>query len=162
MGALEEVRDLAEAVARRRSLLLWDVEMAGQPGGAVVRVYVDGEDGVDLDTVAEVSEELSRGLDLNDPIKGRYILEVSSPGIERTLRTPQHFALSVNQKAVLKTKDRLIGASHRVEGRIASTTEDAIKLDVDGEVVDVPFEQVRSARTIYEWNGSGRKERGSA
>src|SRR6266480_2493966 len=79
MAALEEVKDLAEAVARRRRLKLWDVEMAGQPGRSVVRVYIDGDDGVDLDTVAEVSDEISRGLDLRDPIPGRYTLEVSTP-----------------------------------------------------------------------------------
>ena len=55
--------------------------MGGQPGRSVLRVFVDGENGgVDLDTVAEVSEEISRALDLRDPIPGRYTLEVSSPG----------------------------------------------------------------------------------
>ena len=104
MGALEEVRDLAEAVARRRSLLLWDVEMGGQPGRAVVRVFVDSEKGgVDLDTVAEVSEEISRGLDLKDPIGGRYTLEVSSPGLERPLRRPEHFQRFVGTTVAVRT-----------------------------------------------------------
>ena len=91
MGALEEVRDLAEAVARRHSVTLWDVEVGGRPGRMIVRIFVDKEGGVDLDEVALVSEEISRGLDLRDPIPGRYTLEVSSPGLERSLRSAQHF-----------------------------------------------------------------------
>src|SRR5688500_7091037 len=111
MGALEEVRDLAESVARRRSLRLWDAEMGGQPGRTTVRVFVDGDDGVDLDTVAEVSEEISRGLDLRDPIEGRYTLEVSSPGLERSLKSPAHWQVSVGKKVTVKTKDKVVGDS---------------------------------------------------
>ncbi len=151
MGALEEVRDLAEAVARRRSLRLWDIEVAGQPGRSVVRVYVDGENGVDLDTVAEVSEEISRGLDLRDPIPGRYTLEVSSPGLERTLRSPRHFELCVGQKVVMKTTERLVGGSHRLEGTIATATPEVVKLDLDSDEVEVAYDQIKSARTVFEW-----------
>jgi ribosome maturation factor RimP len=151
MGALEEVRDLAEAITRRRSLRLWDIEMGGSPGRSVVRVYVDADDGVDLDTVAEVSEEISRGLDLRDPIDGRYTLEVSSPGLERTLRSPEHFALSVGRTVIVKTVEPLVGGSHRVEGRIAGTTDEGLRLAVEGSEITVPFERIRSARTVFEW-----------
>lgn len=152
MGALEEVRDLAEAVTRRRSLLLWDVEMGGQPGRSVVRVYVDADGGVDLETVAEVSEEISRGLDLKDPIGGRYTLEVSSPGLERNLKSPWHFELSVGKRVIVKTKERLVGQSHRVEGVITAADPAAVTLELPSEAVDVPYEAIKSARTVFEWN----------
>lgn len=152
MGALEEVRDLAEAVAKRRSLLLWDVEMAGQPGRNVVRVFVDADGGVDLETVAEVSEEISRGLDLRDPIGGRYTLEVSSPGIERNLKYPLHFELSIGKKVVMKTKERLVGDSHRLEGVIASAEDSGVRLELASEAVEVPYDAIKSARTVFEWN----------
>ena len=153
MGALEEVRDLAEAITQRRSLLLWDVEMGGQPGRAVVRVYVDSEKGgVDLDTVAQISEEISRGLDMRDPIAGRYTLEVSSPGLERTLSSPTHFGLCVGRKVVVKTKQRMFGDSHRVEGVISSAGPQAVTLEVNAGAVDVPYEEIKSARTVFEWN----------
>ena len=126
MGTLDEVRDLAEAVTRRRRLRLWDVEMGGQPGRSVVRVYVDSDDGVDLDTVAEVSEELSRALDLRDPIAGRYILEVSSPGLERTLRNPEHFALSVGKKVMVKTRE----VQYPSIGRGTTTHSNSARLDL--------------------------------
>jgi ribosome maturation factor RimP len=152
MGALEEVRDLAEAVVSRRSLRLWDVEVAGQPGRLVVRVFVDGDEGVDLDTVAQVSEEISRGLDLKDPIGGRYTLEVSSPGLERTLRLPSHFELSVGRKVILKTVDRVVGGSHRIEGVIRSATPDEVELETGQGELKLPYDSIRSARTVFEWN----------
>ncbi|MFN2588583.1 MAG: ribosome maturation factor RimP [Actinomycetota bacterium] len=154
MGAIEEVRDLAEAVARRRSLRLWDVEMGGQPGRAIVRVFVDGDEGVDLDTVAEVSEEISRGLDLRDPIQGRYTLEVSSPGLERSLKQPAHWRSSVGRKVTVKTTEKLVGDSHRVDGTVESASDDAVVVAVDGreDRVEIPLDAVRSARTVFEWN----------
>lgn len=154
MGALEEVRDLAEAVARRRSLRLWDVEVGGRPGQAIVRVFVDGDDGVDLDTVAEVSEEISRGLDLRDPIPGRYTLEVSSPGLERTLKEPDHWRASVGKRVVVKTKEKLVGDSHRLDATVDATTDEAVVLRTrdDGGTVELPFEAIRSARTVFEWD----------
>ena len=152
MGALEQVKDLATAVVERRSLRLWDVELGGSPGRAVVRVFVDSERGVDLDTVAEVSEEISRGLDLRDPIPGRYTLEVSSPGLERTLRLPEHFALSVGRDVVVKTKEVEVGNSHRVEGRLESVGDEAVVLATDTGRVEIPFGAVKSARTRFEWS----------
>ena len=151
MSALDEVRDLAESVARRRSIRLWDVEMTGQPGRAIVRVMVDADGGIDLDTVAEVSEEISRGLDLRDPLSGRYTLEVSSPGLERSLRYAEHFKLSVGEKVTLKTRDRLVGDSNRLDGIIAGADEAAVHVDLGKEQVDVPYEQIKTARTVFEW-----------
>jgi ribosome maturation factor RimP len=151
VGALDEVRDLAEAVARRRSLRLWDVEMGGRPGRQVVKVFVDADGGIDLDTVAEVSEELSRGLDLKDPIPGRYTLEVSSPGLERTLRSPEHFELSVGTKVVVKTREPIVGSTHRIEGVLEGARTDGVTIDLGREQVDVPYDAIKSARTVFEW-----------
>lgn len=152
VSALDEVRDLAEAVARRRSLKLWDVEFGGRPGNSVVKVFVDSERGVDLDTVAEISEEISRGLDLKDPIPGRYTLEVSSPGLERSLRTPEHFARSVGDTVIVKTIEVLVGSSHRIDGTIAGAAEEAVRIKVgDGSEVEVPYASIKAARTVFEW-----------
>lgn len=155
MGALEEVKDLAEAVTRRRSLRLWDVEMGGQPGRAIVRVFVDADGGIDLDTVAAVSEEISRGLDLRDPIAGRYMLEVSTPGLERNLKSAEHFKLSVGQPVVVKTTTKLVDDGHRIEGTLAEAGERTARIARGEETVEVPYDQIKSARTVFEW-GTGR------
>ena len=152
MSALDEVSNLAEAVARRRSLRLWDVEMGGRPGQAVVRVFIDSDNGVDLDTVADVSEELSRGLDLRDPIPGRYTLEVSTPGLERNLKSPDHFRLSVGREVVVKTTQPLVGNSNRIEGVISAALENELRLGLEGgEELAVPYDSIKSARTVFEW-----------
>jgi len=157
MGALEEVADLAEAVTRRRSLTLWDIEMAGQPGRQIVRVFVEGVDGrVDLDTVAEVSEEISRALDLKDPIAGRYTLEVSSPGLERSLKRPEHFAASVGRDVVVKTTEKLRGDSHRIEGTITGVEDHAVELQVEHDVITIRLDQIKSARTVFEWEKASK------
>jgi ribosome maturation factor RimP len=158
VGALEEVSDLARAVADRRRLRLWDVELGGSARSSVVRVFVDSDEGVDLDTIAAVSEEISRGLDLRDPIPSRYTLEVSSPGLERALKQPQHFAACVGRRVVVKTRERLAGDSHRLDGVIVGADDDAVRVDLDGgdhddhEVVTVPYDEIRSARTVFEWH----------
>lgn len=160
MGALDEVRDLAGAVARRRSLILWDVEMAGAPGRAVVRVYVDADGGIDLDTVADVSEEISRGLDLRDPIAGRYTLEVSSPGLERSLRSPEHWRLSVGRKVVVKTTEPLFPNGHRAEGVVREAGDERVVLKTADGNFQLPYDVIKSARTVFEWSGANGKENG--
>jgi ribosome maturation factor RimP len=152
MGALEQVRDLAEAVTSRRALRLWDVQLGGTGGRTtLVRIFVDSDEGVDLDTVAEVSEEISRGLDLHDPIPGRYTLEVSSPGLERNLKRPEHYVLSRGRKITLKTKERLVGDSHLIEGVIVEADDTGVRLDGPEGPVNVSYESIKSARTVFEW-----------
>ncbi len=151
MDVLEEVSDLATSVVRRRSLRLWDVEMGGSKGRRIVRVYVDGDDVVDLDTVAEVADEISRGLDLRDPIEGRYTLEVSSPGLERSLKRPEHFAASVGKQVMVKTKNKIQDEGHRIDGTVVEAGDVAVSLQTANDVVDVPYDEVKSARTVFEW-----------
>ena len=152
MAALDEVRDLAQAVTRRRSLVLWDVEHVGGPGRSILRIYVDGPDGVDLDTVAEVSEEISRALDLHDPLPGRYTLEVSTPGLERTLKAPAHFAACRGRKVVVKTKSPVVEGTHRIDGTLAEVADDHVTVATDEREVRVGYGDIKSARTVFEWS----------
>jgi ribosome maturation factor RimP len=116
-----------------------------------MRVFVDSDDGVDLETIAEVSEELSRGLDLKDPISGRYTLEVSSPGLERTLKVPEHFSLSVGRDVVVKTTKPLVPEGHRIEGVIAAATPADATIRTPAGDVRVPYDLIKQARTVFEW-----------
>ena len=152
MGALEEVSTLAAAVAERRSLTLWDIQVSGRPGQAIVRVFVDAAGGVDLDTVADMAQELSRGLDLHDPIPGRYTLEVSSPGLERNLSRPEHFQLSTGSKVVIKTSSKLVPEGHRVEGEIVAANREGVRIERGHGAVEVPYDEIKSARTVFEWS----------
>ena len=91
MAVVDRVRGVVLPLLSERSLDLYDIEMSGP----VLRVVIDAGDPLDLDVLSDVTRAVSRALDEADPISGRYTLEVTSPGLERTLRTPRHFAGAV-------------------------------------------------------------------
>src|SRR5687768_15563481 len=98
MGIAERVRDIVEPLLAARDLELYDLEHAG----GKLNVVVDRPGGVDLEALSEATRVVSRALDDHDPIPGHYTLEVSSPGLERVLRTPTHFERAVG--STLKVK----------------------------------------------------------
>ena len=122
----------------------------GGTGRSVLRVTIDREDGVDLDAVAEVSERISRRLDLEDFGAGRYDLEVSSPGIERPLRTPAQFRRVRGEQVKVKTTEEVAGA-HVHTGTLVDATTTASPSTVDGAPVRLPLSSVASARTVADW-----------
>jgi ribosome maturation factor RimP len=147
-GTVEElVRPVVEAVG----LSLWDVNLRKEAGRLVLRVTVDREGGVDLETIAETSERVSRRLDLEGYSEGRpYSLEVSSPGLERPLREPRHFERSVGQKVRVKTEAPVEGRKVH-EGALVSADAEAIVIASEGGELRVPYADVASARTVFEW-----------
>ena len=95
MSTVERVRDVVEPILAARSLELYDIELAG----GAVRVVVETSD---LEAIAQLTRAISRALDDADPIPDRYTLEVSSPGLERTLRTPAHFRGAIGSVVSIK------------------------------------------------------------
>ncbi len=131
------------------ALELDDLEVAGN-GPRVVRVTVDAEESIGVDRLARVSRALSRMLDEEDPFEGAYTLEVTSPGLERRLRRPRHFEKSLGADVKVKSKVEIDGArSHR--GVLVSVGEEGFVVTVDGSERHIDFEQVQSARTLFEW-----------
>ncbi len=143
-----------------RGLDLYDVELA--PGALRVTVTRDG--GVDLETLAEANEALSRWLDTHDPMPGRYTLEVSSPGLERRLRTPAHFRGAVGETVTLRIAPD-DGPAERVAGTLLTADDRGISLDTDGVVRAASYGQVERARTVFTWGSAPKpspsKARGS-
>lgn len=142
MEVTERVRDLCEPIAQDLDVVLFDVER----NGATLRVTIEREGGLDLDLVAEATRRISRMLDEHDPVPGRYTLEVSSPGLERPLRTPAHFRWAIGREATIKTHPAVEG-----ERRVSGTVTDA---DDDGVTIDgrrLPYADIERARTVFEW-----------
>lgn len=158
MATIDRLQEIVAPLCDELSLELVDLEFAG----GVVRVTVDKPDGVDLDTVALVTREISRALDHHDPIAGRYTLEVGSPGLERPLRTPAHFARAVGSTVRLKTRPHIEG-DRRVEGVLVEAGDDGVLVrTADGDDRRVPYDGIDKARTVFEWGptpkpGSARK-----
>ncbi len=134
------------------------VDLGFQRGNGVhlLRVTVDREGGVDLDAIAEVSERISRRLDLEGFQPGRYTLEVSSPGLERPLRRPQDFSRSVGAKVKVKMS-RPIDGVRSLRGTIVEAGEDAVRIATDEGERQVSYRDIASARTVFEWESKGVK-----
>ena len=119
----------------------------------VLRVLVDRHGGVDLDTISATSERLSRRLDVEGFSEDRaYELEVSSPGVERRLREPRHFARSVGKRVRVRTAEP-VGGSRVHEGALVSADAEAIVIASDGGELRVPYADIVSARTVFVWPG---------
>ncbi len=124
----------------------------------VLQVTVDREGGVDLDTLTEASRAVSSLLDDLDPIPGRYSLEVSSPGIERTLRTPAHFAKAVGTTVSVKTRPQVPG-ERRLRGTLVAADESGFLLGVDGTEtapMRLAYGDIDRARTVFVWGAADR------
>ena len=150
-----DVEALVGPVVEASGLELWDVAFRGEGGRSILRVTVDRDGGVDLDTIAEVSERLSRRLDLEDFGPKGYALEVSSPGLERALRTPRHFERSVGEQVKVKTAVP-VGSRTVHEGALVSADAEAIVVASDGGELRVRYADIASARTVFEWGNAKR------
>ena len=146
-----DVEGLVRPVVEAAGLELWEVSFRRETGRRILRVSVDREGGVDLDTISGVSERLSRRLDLEGfAADTPYSLEVSSPGLERALREPRHFERSVGQQVKVKTAEPIQG--RRVhEGALVSADPEAIVIASEGGELRVRYEAIDSARTVFEW-----------
>ena len=119
---------------------------------------MDREGGVDLDAIADASERLSRRLDVEGFDPGPYHLEVSSPGVERPLRTATDFARRVGEKVRVKTFEPLEGSRKHV-GTLLAVSEDGVTIATEAGDRVVPLDGISSARTVFEWGREGRSGR---
>jgi ribosome maturation factor RimP len=142
---------LVRPVVEGAGVELVDVAFEGTGGRRTLRVVVDRDGSLDLDAIATLSDKIARRLDLEDFGAGRYELEVSTPGIERPLRTPAQFARAVGQQVKVKTTEPVDGARVHT-GVLVAGDEDSIVVEVDGAARRVPIADVASARTVADWS----------
>lgn len=156
MSSMDDIRRVVEPVLGGWELELYDVELAGR----TLRVLVDRDGGVDLDTLSDVSRAVSRALDERDPVPGgRYTLEVSSPGVERALRRPQHFRSAVGSRVTVKTTPEAEG-DRRVEGELAAADDEGVTVTLDdGNERRLPYGDISKARTVFDWGSVGKQNR---
>ena len=129
---MPKVTDAVDALARpiveRAGCALWDVEYVKEAGEWFLRVYIDREGGVDLDCCEAVSRELSDALDEADPIPGSYTFEVSSAGLDRALKKPEHFARCLGRKVDVKLYRPVDGSRERT-GELTGYEAGAVFVD---------------------------------
>lgn len=152
MAALlrEKLIALSEPLLEQLGFELVDLEYAPGRSHAVVRVFIDRPQGVGVEDCERVSHELSALMDVEDPVPTAYTLEVSSPGMDRVLRTPAHFQRFVGERIWLELKVARNGR-RRYTGRLEATSPQGIDLTVDGAMVAVTFAEIGRARLAPQW-----------
>ena len=150
---IDRVTALISPIVADLGLDLYDIEYTG----GVLRVVVDtqpgGPEGVSLDNISLITRLVSREFDHSDPIPGRYTLEVSSPGLERTLREPRHFHREVGKVVSVKL-DSPINGERRVQGDLIAASDEGITLRLaDKEMTEliIPFDVIDRAKTVFHW-----------
>jgi ribosome maturation factor RimP len=153
---LETIRDVVEPVAAALGLQIYDLVQAGP----AVRLVLERPGGVDIDTLEEASRRVAPLLEELDDLAGPYTLEVSSPGVERTLRTPEHFAGAIDAIVSVKAVNDE-GVKERLRGVL--TAADATKITIrleDGER-EIAFDAIDEARTVFDWSPAPKPGKGS-
>jgi ribosome maturation factor RimP len=177
MTVADRVRDVVLPVLATHEVDLYDLDVSG----SLVRVVVNRSSGLDLDALGALTRAVSRALDDADPIAHRYTLEVTSPGVERRLRRPEHYKGAVGEVVKVRTLPGSDG-ERRVEGTLVAADDDGITLalgDTEGEAGQVDaegadggpgvevgerapaetevgqrrlaYDQIERARTVFEW-----------
>ena len=150
MVDLEKIREMTERVATSEGLHLVDVELKGGNSNALLRVYIDKPGGVSHADCALVSEQLSAMLDVEDLFPGRYVLEVSSPGLDRKLTKPSDFTYFAGRKARLVLKEAM-GEQKVWEGRLAGFENGRVRLDLgEGGLQELDLANIRKAQLVVE------------
>ena len=172
-----EIQTLIEPLVADFGAEVFDVTW----GGGRLKVAVDAPGGIDTTTLSKVSRTISQELDLRDPIESRYTLEVSSPGLERRLRRPEHFAKSIGSTVTLKLKD----GKTRLSGEIVEATDTEVTLRLaDGDLggaglagannnsdeavgdlagagdpstKTISYADIARAQTVFQWEGAPRE-----
>jgi ribosome maturation factor RimP len=142
VSIVERVREIVEPLLARLALTLYDIELSGSQ----LRITVTAPGGVDLEAISHATRLISVALDEHDPIPSKYTLEVSSPGLERPLRTPEHFADAVGLTVSVKTNARVDG-ERRIKGELAAADDQGIAI---GDQT-LRYEDIEKARTVFEW-----------
>ena len=150
-----EIAGALSPVLEARGLDLVDVEVHG----AQLTVFVDRAGGVGLDELGDATRDVSAALDALDPMPGRYTLSLSSPGLERRLRTPAHFVKAVGETVTVRVNAGTADV-RRISGTLTAADDAGCTLsgpEVPGGEQHIAYDQIERARTVFEWGPEPRR-----
>ena len=143
-GKEQRLLDALEPTAREEGFEIVSLEVTGAKKAPTIRVYIDTDHGVGFDDLAAAQAWINDIMDEIDPFPGAYTLEVSSPGVDRPLRTPEHFARFTGERAFIRTIGPIDGRGN-FTGVITQATGEYVSIDCDGAVYEIPFAQIKRA-----------------
>jgi ribosome maturation factor RimP len=145
------VQELVERVAKAHGVELLELDLRRRGRSQVLSVVLDAEDGVDADVVERVTKDLSLELDEADPLPGSYILEVTTPGLDRPLRTGRDFRRQRGHEVEILREASGERPRRQLRGTVVDADEHEVTLEVDGSQVRVPLSDVVRGRVVLPW-----------
>ena len=143
----ESLTKLLEPTIERLGYELTELELKLGGRDGLLRLFIDKDDGIDIEDCETVSRQVSAILDVEDPLPGHYTLEVSSPGLDRTLTKPAHFQRFMGEAVRVKLRFPLDGRRN-FRGALRAANEEQIEVEVDGESFSLPLATIESARLV--------------
>ena len=128
---------------------LYDTQIANENGKTIYRIYITKQSGVGLDDCEAVSRLLSPIFDVEPPLSGEYILEVSSPGLERKLEKSSHFISSIGE--LVKLTALINNENIKFQGKLIQADNEKIIIECDKEKNEISISNIKKARTYCEW-----------
>jgi len=126
------------------------IEYMAQGKHSILRVYIDKPEGIQVDDCSKVSSQLSAMLDVEDPIRGEYHLEVSSPGLDRPLFTTAHFTQFIGSQCVIRMKMPIDG-QRKFKGQIKALAEGILELEMESKTASLPIDMIDKANLVPEF-----------
>ena len=144
VASIDNISELFRPAVASLGLELWGVEHLVRSHSSLLRIYIDGPDGISIEDCEKVSRQVSAILDVEDPISGEYTLEVSSPGFDRPLFCFEQFGRFLGEVVSLKLRTPLDGR-RKFKGKLEKAENGVLSVTVDGNVYDIPYQQVDKA-----------------
>ncbi|MDZ4825997.1 MAG: ribosome maturation factor RimP [Actinomycetota bacterium] len=153
---VEAARAAVAPVVAALGCSLYDIELSGAGKARTLRVTIDRAGGADLETIAEATKAISPVLDDISTLGEPYLLEVSSPGIERTLRTVEHFGGAIGADVSIKFHTE--AGPRRTHGSLVEADDTSIVVESEGERLTISYDDITQARTVFEWGPQPREK----
>ena len=150
---VSRIWEAATQIGNGEGMEVVDVELRpeGSRRGRVLRLYLDKHGGLNIDELGRVSRQLSELLDTQDIVEGSYTLEVSSPGINRPLKKPEHFQRFIGKRIRVRTGDMIEGRRSFL-GILNEVTGEKIKIEVEGKQYEIPFSMIEKSNYEHDWS----------
>ena len=151
------VRELAFPVAERLGYTLWDCRFRFEEGSWSLQIELDSPSGISIDDCERFTRALETVLDAADPIPESYMLEVSSPGIERELRAPEHITASLGSEIEAKLRtaaDGPSGPAKTLRGTLAAFDGKTVRIVCGAAEYNIPYDDIKKMKTVFETQGS--------
>jgi len=143
---MNELYSDIKLICENENIKLYDIEQAKEDNRNILRVYITSQSHVSVDECAKISRLISPLLDTNPPFSGEYFLEVSSPGLERSLKKVEHFKNSIGENIKIKTTD-----NKKFQGKLSFADDQKITLLSKNKSMSFLYPQIKKAKTYIKW-----------